>query len=330
MASIDVFIPAYHPRELVEDCLKSVLSQTLPLRSVTLVDDASPYDLMALAPRYPSVRFVRNEQTQGIGGNLNRCLDLARAEFVTFLHSDDVMAPEWHAKWQSPLGKSSADTELFMSGSAYINAAGRVLSVLKVSEGGWTARYPDNVRRLWAARCYGVTFSGSLIYRRSFFQRMGRFPCERYPNNSDVYLNMAGLLTGGLAYVPDVLFYHRQHAGQSVCQTDVNAAQTVVGIFKDVQERFSDVICRHRVDLLREPLAVYQAIALYWLLRGDRYRFREYARIGDQGNPRGFWRVWTYWFFLKLLATYARRKSCAVSRQNPVARFHMPVAAEQS
>lgn len=305
---IDVFIPAYHPKELVEACLNSISSQTLPLRSVTLVDDASPYDLMSLAPKYPSIKFIRNNRTQGIGGNLNRCLELAQAEFVTFVHSDDLMAPEWHASWQKVLQSDSTQAELYMSASAYIDQIDRVKSILRVGRQAWDAAFPENIQNLWKAHCYGVTFSGSLIYRRTFFDRLGPFPCDRYPNNSDLYLNMAGLLTGRLVYLPEVLFYHRQHPGQSVCQTDIDAARTAVRIFKDVREFHMTILDHHKMDLLREPLAVYLAVAIYWLLRGDRHRFREYLRLGKEGNQSGLLSAWTMLFFASLSKEYLSRR----------------------
>jgi glycosyltransferase involved in cell wall biosynthesis len=306
-ARLEVFIPAYHPPELVEQCLQSVARQTLPLESVTVVDDCSPYDLTAVAARYPAVRFLRNERNLGIGGNLNRCLELATADFFTYLHSDDMLAPDWHRVWRERLDAAPPEADLFMSGSAVVDAESRVVSVHRFGSECWCAGFPENIRRLWGWKCYGVTFSASLLYRRTFFDRFGAFPIARYPNNSDVEINLRGLLESRLLYTPEILFYFRRHAGQSVCQSDVQAAETARAIFTDLAARYREPLAKAGVDLAREPLAIYQLIALAWLFRGDRSRWRAYRAIGAAGNPRGLWSPWTWGYAVELLREYRRR-----------------------
>jgi GT2 family glycosyltransferase len=305
--SLDVFIPAYHPPDLLEECLQSVARQTLPLNSVTVVDDASPYDLSSLVPKYPMVRFTRNGKNQGIGGNLNRCLELATGDFLTFLHSDDMLAPDWHAVWRRHLASAPKEADLFMSGSVVVDEKGKPLSVLEFGAKTLCAGFPENIRWLWGWKCYGVSFSASLLYRRSFFDRFGKFPCDRFPNNSDVELNLRGLLDSRLFYTPERLFYFRRHAGQSVCQSDVQAAETARAIFTDVGRRYRSRLAAAGVDLEREPLAVYQLIALAWLLRGDVDRWRKYRAIGAAGNPGGWLSPWTWRFAAQTGMEYARR-----------------------
>ncbi len=304
---IDVFIPAYHPPALVDQCLRSVARQTLPIESVTVVDDASPYDLSDLAARYPTVRFLRNDRNRGIGGNLNRCLELATAEVITFLHSDDLLASDWHAVWQRRLAEAPATADLFMSGSVIMDANGSPWMVHAFDRKPWCAAFPLNVRRLWRWKCYGVTFSASLLYRRRFFDRFGPFPCDRFPHNSDVELNLRGLIEGELFFTPELLFYFRRHGGQSVCQSDLQAAETARDIFCSVAARYQERLQEVGMDLLREPLAVYQILALVWRLKGDRGRWRRYRQIGAVGNPAGWLSPWMWGFAARLFHEYLRR-----------------------
>jgi glycosyltransferase involved in cell wall biosynthesis len=308
-ADLDVLIPSYHPAEIVRQCLDSVAAQTLPLRSVTLVDDASPYDLSGLASEFPGIRFVRNATNRGIGGNLNRCLELARGEYVAFLHSDDMLEPRWHEVWQRHLEQAPREADLFMSASTFVDVENRPLYRLRCGRDAWCEGFPENLRRLWRHYCYGVTFSASLIYRRSFFERFGSFPFSDYPNNSDVYLNLRGLMESRLYYVPDLLFRFRRHAGQSVCQSDVQAARVAEAIFGRVAREYAARLHEHRFDFLREPMTVYHGIALAWLLRGDRERWHAYSDIGRSGNPHGWLSPWTWWFMARLAAQYVGRRA---------------------
>jgi len=43
------------------------------------------------------VRYVKNEKNLGIDGNFNRCVDLAETDFVTVLHADDELMPNYTA-----------------------------------------------------------------------------------------------------------------------------------------------------------------------------------------------------------------------------------------
>jgi len=308
MVKINVLIPSYHPAPLVRRCLESVAAQSLPLESVTLVDDASPYDLSGLQAEFPRVHFVRNEKNLGIGPNLNRCLEYAKGDFLTFLHSDDMLAPDWHAVWQENLHKSAPDVDLFMSAFAMVDAEDRIRWVQSLGKGAWCAAFPEDVRRLLRHHHYGTHFSAAIVYRRSFFERFGGFPCKRWPNNSDVYLNMVALIESKACYVPDILFFSRKHAGQSVCQSDIDAARVGVDIFSALQARYSKELGDAGIDLMRPQGAVYQFIALYWLLHGRVSHGRAYREIGKIGNPAGWAAPWTWAFCVRLCVEYAKRR----------------------
>lgn len=305
--AIDVLIPSYHPIEIVRQCLQSVAAQTLPLTSVTVVDDCSPYDLEPLRAEFPAVRFMRNAVNQGIGGNLNRCLTIGTGQYLTFLHSDDMLEPRWHEVWQRHFKNAPPDADLFMSAATFVDARNRPIYRLRCGRDAWCSGFPGNMQRLWSHFCYGVSFSASLIYRRSFFDRFGPFPCAEYPNNSDVYLNLRGLMESKLYYVPERLFRFRRHAGQSVCQTDVQAARVAEAMFGRLEREYADLFRAHGMSFVKEPMTVYHGIAVAWLLRGDRERWRAYRSIGRSGNPRGWLLPWTWWFMARLVANYTLR-----------------------
>jgi glycosyltransferase involved in cell wall biosynthesis len=305
---LTVLIPAYHPPEILRRCLDSVAGQTCPLEHVVLVDDSSPYDLTELKNSFPAIRFERNSLNLGISANWNRCLEEARGEYVTFLHSDDELSPLWHERWRPVLSSAPDDVNLFFSATTTMDVKGTPLFVLEFGRHARCEAFPRNMQMLWNNMCYGVPFSGALVYRRSFLQKLGGFPNERYPNNADVYLNLKGFFETKVQYLPENLFSNRYHSGQSVCQSDVQAAHVAADIYKRLALEKSEQLGKAEILWMREPLSIYLMIAVYYAIHGDFRRWREYREIGLSFNPWGWLNPWTWWFAFRFMVETIRRK----------------------
>lgn len=94
-------IPFYSGKEYLRRAIESVLGQSNPDWELLVCDDCGPEgDLSSfLSGIVPPERFryVRNEKNMGMAGNWNRCLDLAKTDLVTLLHSDDELLPDYTA-----------------------------------------------------------------------------------------------------------------------------------------------------------------------------------------------------------------------------------------
>ena len=94
---ISIITPVFDtPVPWLREALESVLAQVYENWELLLVDDGSTdADLLralpALGARDRRIRLVRLESHQGISAALNRALDLANGEWVTFLDHDDVL-----------------------------------------------------------------------------------------------------------------------------------------------------------------------------------------------------------------------------------------------
>jgi glycosyltransferase involved in cell wall biosynthesis len=94
---IDVIIPVRNGARFIEACLDSVRAQTLQPDAVIVVDDGSTDDtpalLQAYAARWPKLHLMRSAP-RGASHARNLALQASQAEFIAFLDSDDVWAPE--------------------------------------------------------------------------------------------------------------------------------------------------------------------------------------------------------------------------------------------
>ena len=89
-------IPTYNHATYLRESIQSVLDQTFPDFELIIVDDASVDDTPEIVQSFGDkrIRCYRNLKNIGQTPNWNRCLELARGEYITIFHDDDVMLPE--------------------------------------------------------------------------------------------------------------------------------------------------------------------------------------------------------------------------------------------
>lgn len=92
MIKISVIIPIYNAEKYLEQCIKSVLSQTLKELEIICVDDGSTDDSALIIKKLISqdkrIRLLY-QTNQGAGIARNQALDKAKGKYVTFLDADD-------------------------------------------------------------------------------------------------------------------------------------------------------------------------------------------------------------------------------------------------
>ncbi len=97
---VSVIVPVWNVEQYLEQCIDSVLGQTLAASEVELilVDDGSTDSSAAIIDRYarddPRVRAVHQPNSGGPGAPRNAGLDLARGRYVFFLDADDYLGDE--------------------------------------------------------------------------------------------------------------------------------------------------------------------------------------------------------------------------------------------
>jgi len=92
MIKVSVIIPIYNMGIYLEECLQSVLSQTLKEIEVICVNDGSTDNSLEILQKYAlqySNIIILNQQNSGAGKARNNGIDIARGEFVAFMDPDD-------------------------------------------------------------------------------------------------------------------------------------------------------------------------------------------------------------------------------------------------
>lgn len=97
MRKVSVVIPVYNVQNYIEQCLNSLLAQTLSDIEIICVDDGSTDGTLELLRKYESENeniIVLQQENQFAGVARNNGLKVAQGKYVIFLDSDDFFEPD--------------------------------------------------------------------------------------------------------------------------------------------------------------------------------------------------------------------------------------------
>jgi glycosyltransferase involved in cell wall biosynthesis len=167
-------IPFYRNIDYLRRAVDSVLAQSTGDWRLLVCDDAGPdpeSGEMVRAYNDERISYTRNAANLGLGGNWNRCIELASTELVTLLHADDELLP----------GYAAAVTRAHQEfpGAVAVYPRARVID----ADGGRMFSAPDFAKRVIEPRSERAVLTGesglarlmrgqtvfcpSLCYRRS-------------------------------------------------------------------------------------------------------------------------------------------------------------------
>lgn len=94
---ISIIIPVYNVEDYLEDCIKSFIEQLTPNDEVILVEDcstdSSPLICSSLANKNPQISIIKHPHNKGLSEARNSGIFAAKEEYITFIDSDDFLAP---------------------------------------------------------------------------------------------------------------------------------------------------------------------------------------------------------------------------------------------
>lgn len=95
--TLSIIVPVYKVEKYLDFCLKTICRQQVDSCEIILVDDCSPDRSGAIcdewAARDTRIRVVHCPTNGGLSAARNAGLDIARGEYITFVDSDDYIAP---------------------------------------------------------------------------------------------------------------------------------------------------------------------------------------------------------------------------------------------
>ncbi|GAA1354321.1 glycosyltransferase family 2 protein [Streptomyces beijiangensis] len=260
---VSVVIPVYNPGEYIEDCIASLLRQSLPddeYEAIFVNDgstDATPARLDALAAEHPHMHVIHQEPSGWSGKPRNVGIAAAQGEFVMFVDNDDWIGDEALERMYDYGVANEADVIL-----GKMAGKGRPVPL---------ALFRANQPRM-SVRNSGLI--GSLtphkMFRKEFLDRHNlRFKEGRRRLEDHVFVAEAYLLASNVSVLSDYLCYY--HIKRDDASNAGFQRFDPVGYFTNLREAL-DVVDRHT-----EPGSVRDMLHRRWLrnemverLRGQR------------------------------------------------------------
>jgi glycosyltransferase involved in cell wall biosynthesis len=128
-ADITIAVTVYDRREFVMQAIESALNQTMPVR-VIVVEDCGPDPGLRefVLGRFNScIQYHRNDRRRGLFDNWNACLEYCRTPWLSILHDDDYLAPNFIAAMLE-LVKRETNCGLYFGDTTVVDASGLPLS----------------------------------------------------------------------------------------------------------------------------------------------------------------------------------------------------------
>lgn len=124
-----VIVPMYNSELSIVSCLASLDNQTVSSLEVIVIDDGSTDQSIAVAEKYVWLRHrctLYRQPNMGPGAARNLGIDRSNSEFVMFVDSDDIVAPDYVERLIAPLERS---TGVGVSVSNFGTGQGRPIEV---------------------------------------------------------------------------------------------------------------------------------------------------------------------------------------------------------
>ena len=213
---VSVIIPVYNGERYLAEAIESVLAQTQKPNEMIVVDSESQDNTEKIARSYRQVHYIR-DGGRGLANARNMGIDVCRGELIAFLDYDDRWAPN----------KLKVQVEHLINNPKiqYVNALVKLFL-----EPGCTLRLGYTKKSLNRAKV-GRT-PGTLVARKSLFDRIGRFSADFVIGCDVEWFTRAKDNNIPMAIIPEVLLYKRLHNTNLSGNVQVNRQE----LFKIVKQ----------------------------------------------------------------------------------------------
>ena len=241
--SVSVIVPAYNVESYIEQCLDSILSQTLTDIELIVVDDGSTDATADILQRYASrderVSVVQ-QQNKFAGAARNAGMERARGKYLSFIDADDFVESQFLEKMVARAEETNAD--VVVCKSFYYDDATHDVSPIPHS------LLIDDLESIVSGKdlcdsvfqvCVGWPWDK--LYRADFVREHALEFQEIRSTNDAYFVFMALIFAQKIAFADEFLVFHRVGNNASVSNTRQLSWQCAYAAVNKIEERLREV-----------------------------------------------------------------------------------------
>lgn len=239
MLTVSIIITVYNGAEYLQECLDSVLAQTLKDMEIICVDDASTDDTPQILKAYENkMTVVTNAKNCMAGESRNKGFQKAAGEYVIFLDADDIFEPDMMQKAYDKAKSCEADICIFKEDLFSDNIEKRtnyayVESLMKkLGERAFFSpqELSDILFSLWNG------WAWDKLFRRKYILETGLKFQKLKSSNDGFFVHAALASATRISLLNEVLVHHRVGNGNSVSNTRDDAWESCLLYLKELRQ----------------------------------------------------------------------------------------------
>ena len=224
MIKVSVIVPVYNVELYIQDCLDSIINQTLKDIEIICVDDCSTDNSFSILDEYSKrdnrVKLLRHSQNKGLGPARNTGIYASNGEYIAFIDSDDFLSTDYLENLYNTAKKYDSDivstlnlyyyeegvlTEKYCHINKYISKKDKNI------EGKSYISINDEKNN---SKEYLYVTSTNKIYRKKFILDNNLFFMDIKSGSEDVDFYIRELLNNPkTSYNHNSIYYHRIRKG---------------------------------------------------------------------------------------------------------------------
>ena len=275
---IDVIIPNWNGKRHLQDCLDSLRRQSFTAFRVIIVDNGSADDSVEFIRRqFPEVNVIALDHNKGFAGGVNEGIRHSDAELIFLLNNDTVVDPNCLQELSAAAAKYPeisyfATKMLFRNSPGVINAAGDSFGTDGQGR-NIGIRDSDDGRYDQVVEVFGAC-AGAALYRKTFFEDVGKFDEDFFLIMEDVDLDFRGQLMGHRCFYIPTAVVHHVHSASIVNHSSLQVFHgTRNALFVLAKDMPSALLLKYLRPILRQKCrmlmdSVFQRQSAAWI-RGE-------------------------------------------------------------
>lgn len=208
---VSVIIPVYNASSYLQECLESVLSQSLADFEIILVDDGSTDNSGLICDEYAKKDNrvkVFHKENEGVCVARNIGLDNAKGDWIAFVDSDDLLLPDALRKMYNAAVLNEVNCVL--AGSMVLNNGEK--KVLKQFQ---EKKFDDAVSNAPHPALWGYLFKASIIHQN----RIRFIPGLSYSEDR-VFICQYTIFCRNILHLADIVYVYRVSSTSACGGTD--------------------------------------------------------------------------------------------------------------